>query len=264
MNYREEWHLATHHIGGHVLVFDCVESTNSLAAELASDPGNSGVIILADEQTAGRGQHGRTWLCSPGAGVLLSVLLFPPPELRRPALLTAWAAVSVCETIRKATNLQAKIKWPNDILIRGRKVCGILIEQARGTVAGIGLNVNQSAADFEQAGLPEAGSLAVFTKTNLDRRQLACRLIEQLDEEYQRLCQGDLATLEACWKWRIGLLGKPVIAECLDGTHRGRLREMAWEGLELELASGERLRRQPEMVRHLGADSDSEGVGNRE
>src|SRR5206468_7692987 len=85
-------------------------------------------VVLAREQTAGRGQHGRAWQAPAGSSVLLSVLLCPPPALRRPALLTAWAAVSVCETILQLTGLQAKIKWPNDVLIRGRKVCGILIE----------------------------------------------------------------------------------------------------------------------------------------
>ena len=81
------------------------------------------------EQTAGRGQYGRVWTAPAGSSVLLSVLLFPPPALRRPTLLTAWAAVSVCETIQELANLSATIKWPNDVLINGRKVCGILIEQ---------------------------------------------------------------------------------------------------------------------------------------
>ena len=75
------------------------------------------------------------WLAPPGASVLMSVLLFPPPPLRRPAVLTAWAAVAVCTVVRRVTGVPAKIKWPNDVLLRGRKVCGILIEQRRGTVA---------------------------------------------------------------------------------------------------------------------------------
>jgi BirA family biotin operon repressor/biotin-[acetyl-CoA-carboxylase] ligase len=246
-----EWHLDSHHIGRRVLVFDQLESTNTHAASLANDSRNNGLVILANEQTAGRGQHGRSWLCGAGAGVLLSVLLFPPEPLRRPAILTAWAAVSVCEAIRRLTGLQAKIKWPNDVLIRGRKVCGILIEQARGTVVGVGLNVNQTAEDFARAELPEAGSLSLFSDTALDCQQTTRALIEQLDEEYERLLQGDFATLEACWKWRIGLLGKPVIAECADGTYRGRLREVGWEGVELELSTGDVLRLLPERVQHL-------------
>src|SRR5260370_31766746 len=143
MSPREEWHLSTVHIGRRVLVYDRVDSTNSVAASLAGDPANAGVVVLANEQTAGRGQYGRHWECPSRAGVLLSVLLFPPPLLNRPAILTAWAAVSVCETVRQITGLPARIKWPNDVLLRGKKVFGILIEQGLATVAGTGLTVNQ-------------------------------------------------------------------------------------------------------------------------
>jgi BirA family biotin operon repressor/biotin-[acetyl-CoA-carboxylase] ligase len=241
----------TQHIGRRVLVFDRVDSTNSVAAQRADDPANDGLVILADEQTAGRGQYGRSWACGAGNGVLLSVLLFPPPPLRRPAVLAAWAAVSVCETIRALTGLQARIKWPNDVLLRGRKVCGILIEQARGTVAGLGLNVNQTAADFAAAGLPQATSLTLAAGRAHECRTVARRLIEQLDEEYARLLQGDDATLEACWKWRLGLLGRRVRVECADQEHRGRLRDLTWDAVELELPDGPLLRLAPERVRHL-------------
>jgi BirA family transcriptional regulator, biotin operon repressor / biotin---[acetyl-CoA-carboxylase] ligase len=251
MNPRDEWHLDTRRLGRRVLVFDRLDSTSTRAAELAGDPANDGVVVLADEQTAGRGQHGRSWHCPPRIGVLLSALVFPPPPLRRPAILTAWAAISVCETIRHATGLQARIKWPNDVLLRGRKVCGILIEQTRGTVVGIGLNLNQTADDFAAAGLPQAGSLAVFSGRPHDRDEVARLLIRRLDEEYDRLCAGDLVTLEACWKGRLGLLGQPVRAECPDAVHRGRLRELGWDGVDLELSEGRVLRLRPEAIRHL-------------
>lgn len=245
---RAEWRLDTRRLGRRVLVFDRLASTNSLAVSLADE----GIVILADEQTAGRGQHCRSWQCPPGCGVLMSVLLFPPPALRRPALLTAWAAVSVCETIRLVTDLQARIKWPNDVLLAGRKVCGILIEQGRGTVAGIGLNVNQPAESFAVPGLEHGTSLALAAGRPLDRDEVARRLIRQLDEEYDRLCQGDLHTLEACWKWRLGLLGKQVTAECRDRCVTGRLLDAGWDGLLLGSESGV-LRLQPEAVRHLRA-----------
>jgi BirA family biotin operon repressor/biotin-[acetyl-CoA-carboxylase] ligase len=165
--------------------------------------------------------------------------------------MAAWAAVSVCETILACTGLQAKIKWPNDVLLRRRKVCGILIEQARGTVVGIGLNVNQSPESLHAAGLPDAGSLAHFTSSPLDWKTVARQLIGRLDEEYDRLCAGDRATLEACWKWRCGLLGKEVQVECHDALHRGRLLDMTWEGLVLQ-SPGESTRLiLPEAVKHV-------------
>ena len=140
----ETWTLPTRRLGQRVLVFESLESTNNQAARLAQTPDSEGLVVLAREQTAGRGQQGRRWLCPAGMGVLLSVVFSPPLALRRPALLTAWAAVAVSETIRETTGRQAQIKWPNDVLLEGHKVCGILIEQGQATVAGIGLNVNQS------------------------------------------------------------------------------------------------------------------------
>lgn len=253
MNFREEWQLDTRRLGRRVLVFDRVDSTNTLAAVMAQDAVNDGVVILAEEQTAGRGQHGRNWTCPRGAGVLLSAVLFPSPELRRPVLLAAWAAVAVCETVRECTGLQARIKWPNDVLLHGKKVCGILIEQTRGTVVGIGLNVGQSAESLHAAGLTEAAALSHFTERPLPWRQVARQLIGELDAEYDRLCQGDRATLQACWTWHSGLLGKQVHVEGHGASYHGRLREMTWEYVAVELASGQVLRLQPEAVRHVTA-----------
>jgi BirA family biotin operon repressor/biotin-[acetyl-CoA-carboxylase] ligase len=249
----EEWRLDTRHIGRTTLLFDRLDSTNDYAASLAGDPQNDGVVVLARQQSAGRGQHGRSWQCPAGTGVLLSVLLFPPVPLRRPALLTAWAAVSVCETIDKVAGLPARIKWPNDVLIEGRKVCGILIEQGKATVAGMGLNVNQTAEDLAKAGLPLAGSVACLTQRALDCDGVARALIEQLDQEYWQLCQGCLSHLEERWKRQLGLLGQQVAMECADGTRLGRLRELGFEGLALEMSGGKHFRTLPENVRHMQA-----------
>src|SRR5437660_444204 len=105
------WSLPTLHLGRTVRVYDALDSTNTLALSLAHAPTNHGLAILARSQSAGRGQYGRSWQAPPGSSVLMSLLLFPPAELRRPAVLTAWAAVAVCEAILKLANLQAKIKW---------------------------------------------------------------------------------------------------------------------------------------------------------
>lgn len=287
MTPSEEWQLETRHIGRRVQLYERLESTNSEAVCRSGDPTNHGLVILAEEQTSGRGQQGRSWHAPAGKAVLMSVVLAPPPLLRRPALLTAWAAVSVCETIRQATGLQARIKWPNDVLIRGRKVCGILIESKAqpsqhpketeakkdtreppspfspyppvlsslqtelAVVAGIGLNVNQTAEDFETASLPQAGSLAQSTGRTFDCSTLARMLVQQLDEEYDRLSQGDFDSLVTCWKWHIGLLGRQVAVEAPNGRHWGRLKELNLDGVELEQTAGRSLRLPPEAVRHL-------------
>jgi BirA family transcriptional regulator, biotin operon repressor / biotin---[acetyl-CoA-carboxylase] ligase len=261
MNPREEWHLPTQLIGRRVLVFEQVDSTNTQAATLAHDPGNDGIVLLAEQQTAGRGQHGRTWTCGRGMGVLLSVLLFPPPALRRPVLLAAWAANSVCETIHRLTGLDATIKWPNDVLIQARKVCGILIEsktllatsgdRAMAVMAGIGLNLHQTTDSFAEAGLLQAGSLCSLTGRNYDWSETAQILIEELDREYEQLCRGRGRALEMQWCQRIGLLGKPVVVEFADVSHIGRLQVLNWQHVEIRLDDGSALEFQPEMAKHI-------------
>jgi BirA family transcriptional regulator, biotin operon repressor / biotin---[acetyl-CoA-carboxylase] ligase len=251
--------LPTRRLGRRVLVFPRLESSNSLALSLATDPAQHGLVLLAGEQSAGRGQYGRGWEAPPGSSVLMSLLLFPPPALRRPALLVAWAAVSVCELVRAATGSQASIKWPNDVLVRDRKVCGILIEQRNSgdrdsplaTVVGVGLNVTQPAEAFAAAGLPCAGSLFSTSGKLLDVTELASRLIAQLDEEYDRLLQGDFTTLEARWRERLGLIGCQVCVEGVSQMARGRLLDVSLDGLALELANGETIRLAPEAVRHI-------------
>lgn len=265
MTPREEWSLDTHHLGRRVLVFDRLDSTNNLAAQLADDPANEGLAILADEQTAGRGQQGRTWMAAPGQSVLMSLLLAPPAELCRPVVLTAWAAVAVCAAIREIIPSSPRIKWPNDVLLHDRKVCGILIESTCGRlrlsaadakpqavmIVGIGLNVQQSAATFAAAGLPEATSLAQFAAGPLDTQAVAAALIRQLDRDYDALRQGDLNTLETSWKHHLDLVGKQVAAECHDGTHHGRLIELSFRGVELAREGKRLLVLPPERVQHL-------------
>jgi len=247
----DEWQLPTLHIGHRVEVHDTIPSTNLRAAELANDERNHGLVILAESQTAGRGQYGRVWQSPRGSSALLSVLLFPPAELRRPAIVTAWAAVAVGEAIFQTTGLQAAIKWPNDVLLHGRKVCGILIEQASAVVVGIGLNINQTAEDFALQQLPDAASLRSITGHSFDRDQVVFSLIHQLDAEYGRLLEGELTTLEACWKWRVGLLGRKVAADLFDGSSvNGRLLEMAFDGVVIDADEGPRVL-QPEVIRHI-------------
>ncbi|HEY7315636.1 MAG TPA: hypothetical protein VH643_40280, partial [Gemmataceae bacterium] len=118
-------------------------------------------------------------------------------------------------------------------------------------IVGFGLNVQQSAATFATAGLPEATSLARFAVGPLDTHAVAAALIRQMDRDYDLLCQGDLGTLEASWRQHLALLGKHVIAECHDAMYHGRLMELSFRGVELA-RSGEPSRiLVPERIRHL-------------
>jgi len=153
-NLATEWGIYTSHIGRRLFVFDELPSTNTYAAEHC-EPGDA---VLAYHQTAGRGRFDRVWQSRPQMSLLLSVVLAPPAELRRPSILTAWAAVGLAKAIEElGEGVRPVIKWPNDILIGSKKICGILIEQRRTTVVGIGLNLSQTTDDFAAVGLPDGG-----------------------------------------------------------------------------------------------------------
>ena len=249
------------HIGRRHIHLDVTDSTNARAAELAADPAYAGTVITADLQTQGRGQHGRVWQSPPGANVLLSALLFPPAELRQPAVLTAWAAVAAGDTVLQLTGQPTTIKWPNDVLLYGKKVCGILIESGVRSaavgpyfVAGIGLNVNQTAHEFARGELSGATSLAIAAGQPLDVRQVTRVLVRCLDAGYARLLAGGCGELEAAWAGRLGLVGRPVTAELWDAAEvRGRLAAVGFGGVRLELPGGAVRRLRPEEVRHLRA-----------
>ena len=259
---RETWQFDTERIGRRVLVYDHVDSTNTLGAALAeSDPQSDGLVLIAGQQTAGRGQYGRVWQSRPGSSLLMSVVLRPPIELRRPVILTAWAAVSVAEAILALTGAQARIKWPNDLLIRGKKICGILIEQSGRagsvtTVAGMGLNLTQTLEEFAAAQLPDATSLGIVSGGLIDAHSAAGVLVRKLDSAYSRLLAGERSAVEADWKGRIGLLGHQVVIEHPGGdVTTGRLRDMAFDGLEVETADGFVRVIAPETVGHIRAQA---------
>ncbi len=252
MNPVAEWVFATRRVGRRVLVLNQTGSTNDEALRHAQNPSQDGLAILAREQTAGRGQHGRTWQAPPESSVLLSVLVFPPALVSRPVLMTAWAAVAVCRTIEHLLGVIPRIKWPNDVLLEGRKIAGILIEQRQGVVAGIGLNVNQTAEMFAAARLPCAVSLAMWKGQPFAWSEVAQDLLRVLDEEFQRLTRGDSLGLEASWRHRLDLAGRKVLAECHnESTHEGTLHQLSFSQVEIATVEGPTLRLPPEAIRHL-------------
>ncbi len=249
MNPSEVWTIPISYIGRRVLFYDLVDSTSSRCSKMAI-PENDGIVVLAKNQTAGRGQHGRSWQSKPGQGLLLSILLFPPEHLRQPAILTAWAAVSVCNVMGHL-DLVATIKWPNDILIQNKKVCGILIEQKQGIIVGIGLNLNQNLHDFTQLKLADAGSLHMFTGQSYDCKETAHQLIESLDQTYRKLLTDGTCKLEVSWRKHLGLMGKNVLIELAKETKKGVLLEIGFDGLLLKENNNELVILPPEQIQHI-------------
>ncbi len=167
------------HIGRRTAVYRTTGSTNDACWAAAYTPDAHGMIVLADEQSSGRGRRGNAWHSPGGRAVLFSCLLQTSQSIEQ---LTLLAGLATAVTIEKTADLRAHIKWPNDVLIGGRKISGILVER-RGahTVIGIGINVLHSAHDFPEELRQRATSLYVATQTDFDRLRIAETLARQVD-----------------------------------------------------------------------------------
>jgi BirA family biotin operon repressor/biotin-[acetyl-CoA-carboxylase] ligase len=197
------------------------DSTNDdcHAAGLASEPG--GLVVLAEVQTAGRGQHGRQWRSPASLGLLLSVRL-PAPK-RGAAFLTAYGAVAVSELLSRRFRVNAQIKWPNDVLVGGKKICGVLAESRRAEVLGIGLNVLQSVRDFPPDCIVPPTSIALETGAKPDRVQTAADLLAIMDQ----LWSTPTDELYSLWQRRATVqAGDKVVATFSDRAERGTLVEL--------------------------------------
>jgi BirA family biotin operon repressor/biotin-[acetyl-CoA-carboxylase] ligase len=231
--------LGTLRIGRRIAVWDRVTSTSDLAARASDSRANDGLVILAESQTSGRGRLGRAWVAPSGSSLLMSCLIFPPPALGAPGWLTALGAVAVAEVIEAATGSPARIKWPNDVRVGGRKVCGVLVERAEGVVIGIGLNVNTRPEDFPDSIRSTATSLRALDGVVHDRSELARALIRRLDALYADGREHGPESLDAAWSSRLEALGQTVRVVTSRGERVGRLRRADLRsGLVIEDASG--------------------------
>lgn len=170
-------------------VLESVDSTNSACRRLALEGAPDGTVVLADCQTAGRGRRGRSFQSPAGKGLFFSILWRPDCAPERLLPLTALSAVAACQAIRRVTGAEVQIKWPNDLVLSGRKLAGILTEMAlegesghvSHVVVGIGINVHQRPEDFGGEVADIATSLDLALGKNICRAQLAAALLEEMD-----------------------------------------------------------------------------------
>lgn len=200
-----------------------VDSTNERAAELARAGAPEGSVVIADAQMAGRGRGDRRWDSPPGVGIYVSVIVRPPVGAERAVFLTSLAALSVSAVIAQAAGRESSIKWPNDVLLRGRKVAGVLAERGRGgseawVVIGIGLNLNHHRDDFPPALREKATSLRAETGDVHCRVRLTSRLLAQLEADYRAFRAGGPAALLERLRAASAVLGHRVEIE--DGPRR--------------------------------------------
>ena len=187
--------LKTKFIGSQILVFDSTASTNDIAAEYSKNAANNGLAIFAEEQTAGRGRSGNKWLAGKGNSILCSILLTSTES--GPELLSLAAAVAVAEAIGN----DAKIKWPNDIMLNGKKTAGILLETKKhknytAYILGIGINCHQQKKDFSKELQNTATSIDIETGRTCDRVTLAKRLLVCMEKQLKTAEQNSRKIIE--------------------------------------------------------------------
>src|SRR5437762_5359533 len=176
-------HFACATIGRQIIVLEQTASTNDAILQVATANSNAGLVLFAEHQTAGRGQRGNRWESAAGKGLWFSILLRPGIQINDSAQLTIWAMESICDVIRTQFALEPAIKSPNDVLLCGRKVAGVLVEMRAQkkaphlAIVGIGINVNQSLQDFPPELQNRAISLAMALHRPVDRQQLAVAIL---------------------------------------------------------------------------------------
>jgi len=177
--------LKTKRIGKKILVYDSTSSTNDVAAEYAKNKNNDGLVVFAEEQTAGRGRAGAKWHSKRVESILCSIAL--TDSKINAELLSLTCAVATAEAIGKPSNSEAKIKWPNDILLNGKKVAGILLESKSNNdagctyIIGIGINCHQNKDSFPVELQQNVTSIDLESRSVVDRITLAKRLLASID-----------------------------------------------------------------------------------
>ncbi|HTD68181.1 MAG TPA: biotin--[acetyl-CoA-carboxylase] ligase [Candidatus Limnocylindria bacterium] len=221
-------------VGRDIQVFQETSSTNDVVEKLARDGVAEGVVVFAESQTKGRGRMGRKWLSPPGRGLWFSVLLRPLMPPSSVTQLTIAAATAVARAVRVETGLALQIKWPNDILIHGKKAVGILTElsaeldQVRYVVIGIGVDVNITEFPAELAEI--ATSLSAAAGKNFIRAEIAAAILRELDTDYARVTRGEFAALAEEWEQQCVTLGQRVQIHIGDRTVAGRAESLDNDG----------------------------------
>jgi len=223
-------------IGRDVRVFQETTSTNDVVEKLARDGVKEGVVVFAESQTKGRGRLGRKWNSPARKGLWFSVLLRPVLRPQQTTQLTVASATALRLGIERATRLPVVIKWPNDILLNGRKVAGILTElnaeldRVKYVILGIGVDVNFTAADFPANLRPIATSLRIEAGRPILRGDLAVAILQELDRDYARIAAGEFEELADEWEAHCATIGQQVTILQGQRQVRGRAEALGEDG----------------------------------
>ncbi|MDQ0205948.1 biotin--[acetyl-CoA-carboxylase] ligase [Alkalicoccobacillus murimartini] len=229
-------YVQTKRLGHTVTYYDSVPTTQTLAHEWAEGGAKEGHLIVADEQTGGRGRLGRNWHSTFGTSISMSLILRPKLSPQQTPQLTLVAAVAVTRAIEKVTQLKADIKWPNDILIKGKKLVGILTEMqsepglAKVVILGIGINANQSEDELSHDERNQATSLKVESGLETNRAQLIATVLEEFEWLYDTYLEKGFSEIKLLWEARSISIGKKLKAQTINGTVTGMSTGITAEG----------------------------------
>lgn len=236
-------------VGREIRVFQETTSTSDVLERMARDGVREGMVVFAETQTRGRGRLGRTWLSPAGKGLWFSVLLRPPLRPQAVTRLTVATATAIARAIRKELSLAPEIKWPNDLMIRGLKIAGVLTElsgeldSVRHVSLGIGLNVNLEQEDLPPALRSTATSLRLVLGRPADRPALAAAVLRELDQAYVEVLENRFSALAEEWSAHCSTLGRLVTVTIGSRRISGRAEALDEEGALLVRTEHGRLER---------------------
>lgn len=262
--YEIGFNLGTKTLGKNILCFDSIDSTNNYAKKIALEGCEDGTLVVTEEQTAGRGRLGRSWDSQNKKGIWMSVVLRPQISPEKLNIITIATSVAVTRAIKKVTGIDTRIKWPNDLIVDNRKVCGILtemnseVDRVNFVVVGIGINVNHTQNDFPQDIQEIATSLKLYSCRdgaaegklcpNFSRSTIIRQILIELEYMYNKINTADTKEFIDEWKNSSITMGREVLiisstnqytAIAKDITNDGKLVVESSDGQIKEVNSGE-------------------------
>ncbi|NSW89726.1 MAG: biotin--[acetyl-CoA-carboxylase] ligase [Firmicutes bacterium] len=249
--YEIRHNLNTRILGREVYYLKSVDSTNNYAKQIASGGCQDGTVVVADMQTAGKGRLGKSWDSPDKKGIWMSIVLKPLIEPSKVQIITLAASVAVVSGIMHTVGVRGGIKWPNDIILEGKKVCGILTEmnseqdKVNYVIVGIGVNVNQDVGDFQEGLRGKAISLKSYREiagmpdTQLKRRDIIKGILVEMEKVYNLIKKGETREIINKWREFSIVLGKEIRVISGNNEYTGRVEDITDDGkLVIKAADG--------------------------
>ncbi|PLS02149.1 biotin--[acetyl-CoA-carboxylase] ligase [Neobacillus cucumis] len=237
--------LLTNFIGKNIHFEESVESTQKIAHRLSNESVPEGTVVIAEEQRLGKGRMNRSWHSPKYTGIWMSLILRPNIPLTKAPQLTLLTAVAIVQAIEEVTGLEPEIKWPNDILINGKKITGILTElqaeadQIHSVIIGTGINVNQKKEDFPQELHEKASSLSIEKGESISRAELIRSIFKHFEKLYLLYLEQGFFPIKLLWEGYAISIGKNLKARTLTNVIEGKALGITDDGvLKLEDKTG--------------------------